>query len=579
MELYFYAPREKVELLSGSRQKAFLAGGDFGYGNFGDVLQHAGAISVVRDNSSLAVIAVQSIATISKFGDIRKTQKSYGVDCLLFVSEAPLKDDCSISLGLEQVTSIINVAYFQLYGGGFLNELWGDYVLGVAEAVLGRLENPTYVISGQQISEDYVETVVAHIQRFKPRLVGVRDQRSVDLLRSAGVEVAFSFDDAVEPLLELRELLPVQVGPGVLLHLNTSGYTGNDAALKNIKADLSAMSSRFAEGAPLTLLQAYRDPREEVLDSLESVKRLGAGFNYSDVRLIQLVNLLDHPGACELSTPLIGEFAYSCSYHVTLWMQLCGIPCWLRGENSFYREKREALGIVCNSFTEFLMSPKVPDHTEKLKVRSDWLESLKGVLAGLTQERSLIGFPLPARDCVHLNFRYQGEPSLSERLDFAWRQKLYLDELLEVERKESYFSAVKVLELESENDSLRDRVYGMVKRITALGHEFHGIQSDNNWLRVELERVRQENVRLQYESAQYLISQEIVESQLRLLYQSTSWQLTRPMRVLVRYYRTARFDAAGEIGLFEALRRIAQKLRVPPKVRSLVGQTLKNYRR
>ncbi|TLM78654.1 polysaccharide pyruvyl transferase family protein [Microbulbifer harenosus] len=579
MELYFYAPREKVELLSGSRQKAFLAGGDFGYGNFGDVLQHAGAISVVRDNSSLAVIAVQSIATISKFGDIRKTQKSYGVDCLLFVSDAPLDEDCEKKFGLEPVTSILNVAYVQLYGGGFLNGLWGDYVLNVIEAVLSRAGKAAYVISGQQVSEDFIDRVVAHVSKFKPLLFGVRDQRSEQLLSSAGIEVEFSFDDAVEPLLKLRELLRVKAGSGLLVHLNTSDYTGNDTALQEIRADLTVMSRVFGEGAPLTLLQAYRDSREEVVDSIESVKRLDSGFSFPDIRLIQLMNVLDHPGSSSSLMPLIGDFAYSCSYHVTLWMQLCGIPCWLRGENAYYRQKREALGVTFDSFSDFLAGRKVPDHAQKLNLRSSWLGNVTRILRELDIVSDLIEFSLPSSDCVLLNFRYKGDPSLSERLSFAWGQKLHIDGLLEKEREKANYSAARIAELNCDNEELRERGRAMIGRITVLGQELHKVSSDNNWLRVELDRLSQDNVRLQSEINQCLDAQEVARFQLDRVYQSTSWQWTRPMRVLVRYCRTARFDAAGEIGLFEALRRSAYKFRVSPKVRTVVGSVLNKFRR
>ncbi|WP_066963980.1 hypothetical protein [Microbulbifer sp. Q7] len=277
MGFYFYALKESIGLLRGVRQKALLVGSDFGYGNFGDVLQHVSAISFLRDNSNLAIVSVNSIATIPKLVDIERIQDSYGVDCLLFVSEAPLSDDSCVSLGLEQVTSLHNVSYVQLYGGGFLNELWGEYVIGVAEAILERLDNPVYLISGQQVSEGFVDSVVTHIQRFNPVFIGVRDYRSEKLLKSAGVDTEFSFDDAVEPLLKMRELLQVEAGPGMIFHLNISDYTGNDAAILDIKADLAAMSRVSSGSVPVTLLQAYRDQREEVVDSIESVKRLGGG--------------------------------------------------------------------------------------------------------------------------------------------------------------------------------------------------------------------------------------------------------------------------------------------------------------
>lgn len=41
-QLHFYADPHSASVLAGSGAKAVLVGSDFGYGNFGDVLQHVG---------------------------------------------------------------------------------------------------------------------------------------------------------------------------------------------------------------------------------------------------------------------------------------------------------------------------------------------------------------------------------------------------------------------------------------------------------------------------------------------------------------------------------------------------------
>ncbi len=347
----------------------------------------------------------------------------------------------------------------------------------------------------------------------------------------------------------------------------------------------------------------------------------GGGFAFSDLRLIHLMNLLEAPRPAKSLLPLVGQFAYSCSYHITLWMQLSGIPCWLRGENAYYRQKREALGLADNSFGEFLKFRRLADHSQKLELRSSWLNRVKLVLSNLGLVSNSINFPMPAHNSARLDFTYKGEPSLSERLNSLWNEKLRLVELLEGERARANLSSLKLAELEQEievligrsqsmvarigdleaeneglirrsqvmgariseleghSEAFRVRKLALIERITRLGHDFHAVQSDRNWIHSELGRVNKENTRLQAEVAQCWDAQVAAQSQINLLYQSTSWQLARPVRVLVRYYRTRRFDAAGNVGLFEALRRVARKLRVPAKVRSFVGRKLEVCRR
>ena len=108
-----------------------------------------------------------------------------------------------------------------------------------------------------------------------------------------------------------------------------------------------------SEGKPV-LLQAFQDAREEVLDSFETVKRLEIGFPFAGLETILLVGAAMGKGS-ERVRPVTGHFGYSCSYHVALWLQLCGIPCWLRGTNDYYEHKCRALGIE-GDFESFLAS-------------------------------------------------------------------------------------------------------------------------------------------------------------------------------------------------------------------------------
>lgn len=419
MQLYFYADVESVSILEERKPKALLIGSDFGYGNFGDVLQHKGAIAGVRSESELAVVSIFSLNAISRHVDMHSLRSGYGVDALLFVSPEPIETGRADKLGLRLQEIVRDVAFVQLYGGGFLNEMWGDFVLGVAEYFLQRVPNVTYLISGQQVSPGYAQRVVEHITTYKPILLGVRDHDSQAALGELGVHAEFSFDDATEQLLALNHMLQLQPGAGVFVHLNSSGYTGNDEALQEIRAHMQIVADRVGSRERPVLLQAFQDAREEVLDTVETVKRLETGFPFIDTETVLLVAAILGGGKGATPRKFTGGFGYSCSYHVTLWLQLSGIPCWLRGSNAYYDQKRKALGIE-GTFVDFLERMPRPDHGRNLKARAEWIVKLGAILGGIKAESNRVelnrleGAP-PARA-----FNYKGEPRLETRLNETW---------------------------------------------------------------------------------------------------------------------------------------------------------------
>jgi hypothetical protein len=51
--LYFYADDASQKILAGDAQKIISIGSDFGYGNFGDVLQHINALRAIKKQEDL----------------------------------------------------------------------------------------------------------------------------------------------------------------------------------------------------------------------------------------------------------------------------------------------------------------------------------------------------------------------------------------------------------------------------------------------------------------------------------------------------------------------------------------------
>lgn len=575
MKFYLYADHESAERLANANPKALLIGGDFGNGNFGDVLQHLGAASLVRASTGFAIVSLCVLDAVARHLDPKSMRESYGVDAVAFVSEVPIEAGVAAELGLCLVGSLQNISYVQLYGGGFLNELWGEFVLGITEQFLRKLPKVPYTISGQQLSPAFLPRIAEHIAEFAPRLIGVRDQASLSLLADAGISADFSFDDAVESLLELGRRLKPCAGDGAFIHLNTSDYTGNDEALSEMVAHLRLVAAHVGSHQKPVLLQAFQDAREVVVDSIETVKRLDLGFPFDDVEAVFLVtSILRAQSENAPARLLTGRFGYSSSYHVTLWLQLHGIPCWLRGSNSYYMQKRAALGIE-GHFEDFLAHMKRPDHNENLRARAQWLHKLRQVTDLVEPAANQIEWEIPDNSTLKRQFHFKGEPRLEERLNQAWRiaeNGREENERLK-NRLDDAESRVQEYSRQLEDAESRVQEYSMQledaeSRMRAYSRQLTEVGADARYF-------REQNLSMQSSLQQALASAE----QLHLILASRSWRFTRPFRVASRFVSTGRFDSAGEIGVYAMLRIIGGKLPIKASWRSAVGRVLRRFRR
>ncbi len=530
--IYLYADKASREILLNDLQKILLIGGDFGYGNFGDVLQHVNSLNAAKQTKRFATVSVMAANAIG-FADFPAwARKNYGSDAIVFVAEYPLILNDS-SPCLELVGEIRNVAAIHLYGGGFLNNMWGDYVLGVTEHFLRWAPDVAYVVSGQQITPPYQSRVVEHIKRFKPNLFGVRDELSQRLLREAGFMPEFSFDDATEALRGLTETLPLTRGAGLLMHLNASDYTSNDGLANGLGYEMQKLKPSGWAQDGITLFQAFRDPRNEVYDTRETLKKLDVAFPFADLRLVELASLVYEGQQARVAKPIVGEIGYSCSYHVALWLQLAGIPCWLRSSNSFYDQKSRALQVT-QELDSFLIEPRLADHRSNLERRAAWNAKLQSFMLQL---------PAVAHSCTVSDdgmgpapwaFFYKGKPTLQEKLTETERS----------ERRQRERAEAAERKLEGANGEIGEqgrRVEALVAQLTEIGHEAHS------------QRDRAEAAERKLEGANGEIAQlsgvaEALHGQLATILASRSWRLTRGLRVLGRISR-------GEIDLVrDALR-------------------------
>ncbi|MCK9247074.1 MAG: hypothetical protein M0P11_09015 [Anaerolineaceae bacterium] len=552
---YLYADKESLEVLSSASPKIIAVGGDFGYGNFGDILQHIGTLKSIQKNG-LKVASVMTSSAISHKDFPSWARLAYQTDAILFISDYPLllsKEDPEITLVLE----IRGIAGITLYGGGFLNEKWGNHALSVVEHFLRRTNNIPYWVSGQQITKPFEKRVIEHINEFKPSLFAVRDEQSLHALSNIGFEADYSFDDATEELLKLCGRIPARRGDGLFIHLNSSDYTANASLQDGLGSELARLAGNGRGHRNVTVFQAFRDTRIDVFDTMETIKQLDHLFPFSDVRLIQLVNLLFDRSAVALEQLLEANFGYSCSYHVTLWLQLAGIPCWLRSSNPFYDQKSRALQ-VSQSLDEFIRSPRLADHGLNLERRAAWNEKFQRHLSSIEPVDNFIRFQEPADGPAPWPFFYEGKPSLQEKLDDAIEVQTWHRERAEAAEKQLAALNIRVDTLSTElanasqagqaereradaaeraRGELEGRVLALTVRLTEVGNLVHNQRAQLDVVEYETHAHAQANQELQRQVVELQGQLQALTSQLHQILRTWSWRITRGFRGVARVLR------------------------------------------
>lgn len=299
------------------RPGVLLVGGYLGYPNFGDILQLRGVIAWHRA-AGRDPILVCDRAAVTDADFTARLRRWFGVDKIIYWSDPELTAE---PVGLISAPEDIRVPYLHLYGGGFLNRLWGPRMLGFVELLHKRFGVGHYVMSGQQAEEGLIGLLREHIERCRPIIAGGRDDETVRVLKLSGMNAAYSFDDAAEmmtafcaavagPAQDVEAAPKTSGAERVYFHLNVSPYAADAPdAVSHLGERVSQVlrSTRETTGhdTHATLLHAYNDERvHDVADTLGVVLRLGDRFPMSSYRGLHLGRM-----ACELS--LDGEAAFT----------------------------------------------------------------------------------------------------------------------------------------------------------------------------------------------------------------------------------------------------------------------------
>ena len=380
---YWYADDTTRAALQRQTSRIVLLGGYSGYNNFGDILQLKGAIRWHRRHTGREPVVVCDARAVPDAQFVSRLRECFGVEEVLFYSPHRLDSE----LALSEWRDAPHLEHLHVYGGGFLNAMWGPLFVSLIEATIERFGVGHYVLSGQQASEEIGDVLHDHFRRYRPLLVGARDHESLGVLRSSGAEATYSFDDASEALQEFACRQPPDPAPAdLLLHMNLSGYTRQgdfESAAHQLVERLDRLSRHIREKAgnhlpEVVLLQSYTDRRADVVDTLNSAQALADCFPFASYRVVDLADLalrVRDPDTARLPLP-VAPIAMVGSYHTALLCGVLSVPCFLSAENDYYRQKQRGLGLRSRDLARFLQFPERIDLTAAMTARKPWLDRL-----------------------------------------------------------------------------------------------------------------------------------------------------------------------------------------------------------
>jgi hypothetical protein len=252
--------------------------------------------------------------------------------------------------GLIPLTAPISARFglLYLYGGGFLNPMWGERKLAMLWAAETLLSNTprARVSSGMQVDPDWISGLDArpHSLLASFELLGARDEISAAALRQAwpSTQVLNSGDDAVGILGRLPGESRFEDDGRLEINVHVAEHDWVTETPADVVPFISAVLAELARDRPLRVrpLLTYVDPRVDERPALERLRAAcrGVGIELAEPRLLRPAAIDD------LSPELAGAvLTLSCSYHAALTSLLLGVPTALLSDNGYYEQKAAGL--------------------------------------------------------------------------------------------------------------------------------------------------------------------------------------------------------------------------------------------
>ncbi len=331
--------------LGGAGAIAVLVGGYDGSGNFGDIAQLDATLQLLdRLGPGLMALPVIELAHAEDHAELAEQM----------LSRFPVLYFDPTGRGAEGLVPIdpppkLGFAASYLYGGGYLNRLWGDRKLAMlraGESLFRRAGPISRISSGIQAEADWIDGLEPSDRRLLRSfaLLGARDGSSVSALKRIGTPppVLDTGDDA----LGLLGSLPAtsQTGDQVQIAVHFAEHdfaTGAPGPILRLYVDLLDQLRRLSGGALTVLpLMAYVDRRMDERPALVELRAACAerGIEIGEGLLLRPAGLAD--AAVEIGK---SSLTLSCSYHVALTSLMLGIPTVLVEDNPYYEQKAGGL--------------------------------------------------------------------------------------------------------------------------------------------------------------------------------------------------------------------------------------------
>lgn len=384
--MYVFASNETKDFLASSSKRVIFYGSYDDPNNFGDIVQLKGALRLYPQHTPVIVLSYRAY---KEPGYLRHLKQWFDAKHFIFIADQPRPKEYSNELTVIKKPK--RGGLLHVYGGGFLNGMWGEWKLQQITGLLDMFTPETYIISGQQIDEAVVPKLKSLFKKYPPALVGLRDRQSQAYLKplEKTVNIRYSFDDVTEIFQRwtgqqntLKSKLTSRFrNDHYALHLNMAGYTGDTTHHQDIKDAIRQAHERYGSYTP-TMLHSYNERRLEFTkDSLGVLIELQEDFPYHNYDVVNLAQMsLDlsparnyYPDVRGLLTNV--RFGITCSYHTSILLSFLGKPTYLIASNDYYRQKRKGLGYP-EDLTAYLADPTkyIRDFSDDIQARGEWLK-------------------------------------------------------------------------------------------------------------------------------------------------------------------------------------------------------------
>jgi polysaccharide pyruvyl transferase WcaK-like protein len=344
-----FATPETARAIADARAVAVLIGSYDGSGNFGDIAQLDSGLRLFESlGPDLLVLPVLERAQIGKHRILAEEMLQPPPHALYF-DPGGRPGGGLVAVGAPKGFSF---AACHLYGGGYLNALWGERKLAMLAAAESLLSGGTPIVrlaSGLQVDPDWVaelgEAEKRTLRSFD--LLGSRDRRSTDALTALGAagRVLESGDDAIGVLSANGGAATSAPAPGriqVNIHFAEHPWVTEDPRrmLEFFTGFLGELGRHTGRDVTIQPLIAYLDAG---IDERPGLERLAAacgerGIEVAEPRTLRPADLGESISELRRST-----LTLSCSYHVALTSLMYGVPAVLLADNPYYEQKATGL--------------------------------------------------------------------------------------------------------------------------------------------------------------------------------------------------------------------------------------------